>query len=104
MPDEYRLNCLDANNPYKLQVDGSVITNHGGNSFQYYADGLQYANIRVWSRNIQNFLSTTPLEKSITTQPGLREFMLYWLANIHYTSCIFIAIASSSIVSVIPKP
>jgi hypothetical protein len=73
MPIDYKLDCLDANSPYKLQVDGTVIANHGGNSYQYYADGHQSAVIKVWSRNRQNFLSANPLEKSITTQTGLRE-------------------------------
>ena len=73
MPSDYRTGCLHTDNPYRLQVDGSgSYINRGTNSYTYYTDGYVSAEIKVWSRNNQGSLSSA-VEKTITTQTGLRE-------------------------------
>ena len=75
MPSGYRTECLHANNPYKLEVDGTTTTNHDTNSYIHYTDGHVSTEIKVWSRNDQSRLSSEPVAKTITTQRGLREFL-----------------------------
>ena len=73
MPTRYRPACLHPNNPYKLEVDGTVITNHGVSNYTHYTDGFVLTEVKVWSRNSQNVSSATPGTKNITTPAGLRK-------------------------------
>ena len=73
MPSDYKTACLHTDDPYRLEVNGSgTYINQGTNDYTYYTDGHVRAEIKVWSRNSQGHLSSA-VEKTITTQNGLRE-------------------------------
>lgn len=74
MPSDYRLNCLtNVSGKYRVEVNGALQTlGQPDTSYTYYTDGYVNIEIKVWSRNRDDYLSSDATI-SLTTPTGLRE-------------------------------